>query len=238
MAILELEQLRAALLPAMDALPKNKFLGAFAFGECMEPHFQPKKQPFDIGLVLESVNPRELPDLTALLKGFASHNARLGFLFTTEKVHSAADTFPLEFLNISNRSYLLTGMSPLDDFSPNPMSLRLQCERELRGLLIHLHREYVLHHSSGKELKTLLAYTFPRFQPVFRGIYWLFNRFQYPSTAEACMSFIDSQWQLGGMLGRIEHPPTDSSALLSLAGDYISSMEQILKTIDHMEVLP
>lgn len=236
MSITTLDQLRNSLVPTLESIPNPPFLGAFAYGDCMEEEFQPKQQPFDVGLAFESVNPRDLPDLTALLKAFSKNNARLGFLFTPAKIISAGDTFPLEFLNISQRSFVLQGTSPLQGFRPNPKSLRHQCERDLRGLVMHLHREYVLHQGSPKELQKLLAFTLPRFQPIFRGIYWLFNDSQYPANSKTCTAFIDSHWQLNGILAQVSQPPVDSLILHKLAGDYISGMEKVMNTIDHMEV--
>lgn len=236
MAIHTLDQLRLALIPILEKIPKQSFLGAFAYGDCMEDFFQPKSQPFDIGLVFESVNPRDLPDLTSTIKAFTSSNARLGFLFTPDKIRTAADTFPLEFLNISQRHQVLIGNSPLQNFIPSHLALRHQCERELRGLLMHLHREYVLHSGNAKELGTLLSRTIPRFQPIFRGIYWLLNNAHYPKDSATCLAFIDSHWEFNGILEKAKVGSNDSAVLHSLAGDYISAIESIMKTIDRMEI--
>lgn len=238
MAVQTVDQLRSLLLPYFEKLPKPMFQGAFAYGECMEPGFNPKKQRFVVSLVFESLRSSQIPGLTELTKVFASNNIELGFLFSNEKVTNASDTFPLEFLNISKRSYLLSGESPLHSFTPNARALRHQCEREMRGLLMHLHREYILHSSSPKDLKALLDFTLPRFQPIFRGIYWLLNHNQYPTDSGNCLAFIDSHWKLNGLLGKIHSGSVDSTALNTLSHDYISAIEEITQTIDQLEVTP
>lgn len=237
MGIQSVEQLRTALQSTLDAIPEGKCIGAFAFGACMDDDFNPK-QGFEIGFFLHSLNPKELPDFAPIIKAFGKANSSLGFLFTPDMVHSASDTYPLEFLNLANRHAVLHGEFPLQGFMPHPMALRHQCERELRGLLIHLHREFAIHSGSPKELRAMLQYTLPRFQPVFRGIYWLLNQFQYPSSTAECLMFIDSYWQLGNLFPRVSTPPKDSQEVQWLAGDYILSIEKILKTIDHLEVQP
>lgn len=189
-----------------------------------------------VSLYLQTSHPKELPDFYPLLKSLGKAKADLAYLFTPETILTAQDTFPMEFLDLRYDHTHLWGTFPFEGFTPQPLALRLQCERELRGLLIHLRREYLLHSHSNKELKNMVRYTMPRFQPIFLGIYALLNGMQLPLTRNHCLETIDTHWNLGNLFNRLHSLPKSHQELKWLVGDYILGVESILKTIDRMEV--
>jgi|GEM_PF-617224 len=235
MKISNSEQLQSYLVPILQQALGDNLVCAFLQGASAHPEYISGKDPWDLSLFLATLDPKSLPDLTAVHKALEKAKVRLNYLFTPDMALSATDTYPLEFLNLAHQHFILCGYLPIAGFIPVPSVLRLQCERELRGLLIHLHREYVLHAHQPKELRQIFSNTMPRFIPVFNGVYWLINGGQYPSGSASCLRTIDSHWQLGNLFQRVMTPPKDPLELKWLAGEYIVGIEKILKTIDFME---
>ena len=218
------EQVQGALAPLLKATLGDNMLGAFTHGDV-----------WSVSLYLRTSAPKALPDFAPVFKALRKVDARLGYLFTPETISTATDTFPLEFLELSRSHKLLLGEFPLQGFEPNMPMLRLQCERELRGLHIHLQREYVHHASEPKALRAMFTLTLPRFLPIFRAI-GVLTQGRYLLSDEECLQAVDTEWQLGNLFSRLGAPPKGVQDLRSLAGDYILGIERILTTIDRMEV--
>ena len=203
----------------------------------MGDSFDTKRGIRDISLVIDTVNPETLPNFKTLQKALDKAQARLAFLWTPETISSALDTFPLEFLNFHFRHEILVGTAqfPWADFQPELSNLRLQCERELRGLSIHLQREVLLAGNNAKGLQSIFQQTLPHFIPIFCGIQWMLQNGRYPESDAACLEFIDSQWQLGNLFSRLARSGLALQELRWLASDYIISIEKIVKTVDRWE---
>jgi hypothetical protein len=54
---------------------------------------------------------------------------------TRSDLSSSLDSYPIEFLNMKNRYRLVYGEDVLQKLSFNPLAVRLQIERELKGKL-------------------------------------------------------------------------------------------------------
>ena len=231
------DELRAKIVPILQEALGDQLICAFAHGVCADPQFVPGVAPWEVSLFVKELDSDTIPDLSAVLKPFSKAGAELHYLFTPDMVKRAEDTYPLEFLNYSRRHLLLCGTLPIANFEPLRPWLRLQCERELRGLLIHLHREVALRGNSDKDLRTLLRIAPARFVPIFHGAIWLVKG-EYPQSISECLRLIAEHWNLESLLTRLVSLPKDSKELRTLAGDYILGMQKILQTIDQLEETP
>ena len=59
------------------------------------------------------------------------------------------------------------GEDVLSSIEIQPEHLRLQCERELRGKLIHLRQEYLNTGGKSRRIKNLLRFSLPAFVSIF-----------------------------------------------------------------------
>jgi len=111
-------------------------------------------------------------------------------LVTPETLAAAADVFPIELAEITDRHVLVHGRFPLADLPAiDRGDLRLQCERELREKLMRLEEAYAA--SGGKErtLKRLLVSSFPTFAALFRACLRLHGAPLPPSSIAAVEAF-------------------------------------------------
>jgi hypothetical protein len=86
------------------------------------------------------------------------------------------DVFPLEFLNFKLLHYPLYGEDLFAGLEINKQELRYQCERELKGKLIWLHRIYVSAMGDRKILAGDIVRHFDGYLPLFRGILHLLGQ--------------------------------------------------------------
>jgi len=229
------DELRAMIVPVLQQALGGQLVCIFAHGNCAESLFVPGSSPWEVSLFVNGLDPKNIPDLSVAQKQLSKAGTDLHYIFTPEMVLHAGDTYPLEFLNLSERHILLHGALPIEKFHPLKPWLRLQCERELRGLLIHMHREVALRGTSTKDLQRLLSIAMPRFLPILHGVVWLVKNEEYPTDNLQCLKTIAQEWNLANLFTRMQQLPKDAIALRSLAGDYIMGMQTILQTIDQLE---
>ncbi len=119
-------------------LAGSNLLGLVAFGGWRV------KDPFYDAEPARSVALLEQIDL-AMLDRLALHGAELGklnvsapLMMTPDYIESSRDVFPLELLEIQRTGAAVFGDDPFADLRFEPAHVRLQCEREFKGELIHL----------------------------------------------------------------------------------------------------
>ena len=135
---------------------------------------------FDLGrhtvrnvLVLQSV------DLD-MLRQLAKDGAKLGkdriaapLIMTPEYIEASVDVFPLEFIEIQQRHLCVFGPDHFEGLTFHPTHVRLQCERELKTLLISMRQALLSAAGHEKLFKTIEADVADRLMRTLRGLLWL-----------------------------------------------------------------
>jgi hypothetical protein len=91
-------------------------------------------------------------------------------------IGKSVDAFPLEFLNFRLAHCTLYGEDLMSSLEIQRQELRHQCERELKGKLIWLHRIYVSAMGDAKILAGDIIRHFDGYPPLFRGLLHLLGR--------------------------------------------------------------
>jgi hypothetical protein len=89
---------------------------------------------------------------------------------TTQTLAQACDSYPLELLEIQQTGVPLYGPWPLATLTFAPRDVRLQCERELRGALLHLHQGVLSAAGKHTRLEAPASATVSRLERVLRGM--------------------------------------------------------------------
>jgi hypothetical protein len=118
-------------------------------------------------------------DLSMLWR-ISEHGTKLGkdaiaapLIMTPEYLTSSLDVFPLELLNIQQRHLVLFGTDYFNDLNFEPQHIRLQCERELKTLLIGLRQGLLAAAGKEKLLEPIELDASEGLMRTMRGILWL-----------------------------------------------------------------
>jgi len=227
MKILSIKELNDTMWPEWlkDALGDN-IVSAFLHGDCLMEGFDPFKEPWLISFWLKDNSPEKLQPLQGLLRQAEKDKVKFGYYFTSEFFETATDVFPLEFLHIANRNEPIIGEKPLQGFVPDRASLRLQCERELRGALVHLYGNYV-YRMRGRTSIDFFLEAERRLLPILYGVRYL-ETGTYPATR-------DSVYDVYPFI-KIVPPGESEESVSKRAENYISEVQKNLNYIDKMEV--
>lgn len=182
--------------------------------------------PWSISFILKDNSTKQLKRLQDLLPKARKSNLEFLYFFTKDEIHASDDVFPLEFLHLVNRNETIAGESPLLDFSPNLGCLRLECERELRGLMIHLRQAYIYINEDKNPLAFFMRAS-STMLPIMYGVHYLINK-TYPSNHDEIF---------------VKYPalktPTvfkDKDFFLKSVDQYIETVTEIINIVDTLEI--
>ena len=134
--------------------------------------------------------------------------------------------FPLEFLHIKSKNVTICGETPLADFSPNLAELRIECERELRGLLVHLRRAF-LYIKEDRHPHGIYVRSQPTLLPLLYGVYFLATG-KYPENHEQVYTMFPDV--------RIPNMTDDKNLIISNINKHIEAVTAIVNQVDAMKV--
>ncbi len=143
------------------------------FGSIISDSFDPSRHTARSALVLDAVD-------LALLRKIALQGAKLGkaciaapLVMTPEYIKSSLDTFPVELIEISQHHLTLFGEDCFADLSFENNHVRLQCERELKTILIGLRQGLLAAAGREKVISAVETDIGEALMRTMRGMLWL-----------------------------------------------------------------
>lgn len=205
----------------------DNLISAFAHGDCLMEGFNSMESPWTISFILRDNSSEKIAPLQNLLKKAKKENIEFRYYFTLKEIQSSEDVFPLEFLHIAHRNAVIAGAAPLPNYEPNMECLRLECERELRGLLVHLRRAFTYLKEDRNPLGFFVRAS-STMLPAMYGVYYLNHR-EYP----------ENHQQIFNDYPALQTPISSKNEKLFLdsVNSYISTVTEIVNLVDTMEVV-
>lgn len=204
----------------------DNLISAFVHGDCLMEGFNAMEKPWTISFILRDNSSQSLEPLRKLLPKAKKENLEFRYFFTVKEIQTSEDVFPLEFLHIANRNTVLAGQQPLPGYVPNLEALRLECERDLRGFLIHL-RQAFLYLKEDRNPLGFFVRSSSTMLPLMYGIYYL-KHGVYP----------ENHQQIFDDYPALKTPASsrDEKLFLESVNNYISTVTEIVNLVDTMEV--
>jgi hypothetical protein len=182
----------AALL---GGLMQGRIQSLILFGAAATDRFDPQRHTVRNVLVLEAI------DLQALRR-LAEHGTKLGkdrisapLVMTPQYIRASLDSFPLEMIEIYQEHFVLFGRDHFADLAFEDQHIRLQCERDIKSMLIRLRQDLLA--AAGRE-NVLEAIELDMAEGVvrtMRGLLWLTGQTEGMPAASAVTA-------VEGLIGR------------------------------------
>jgi len=157
----------------MDQLTGPEPVSVTLFGRVLDPSFDVERHPIRSVLVVPKI---ELEPLRRI-GGEGTRLGRLGFcaplVMTPAYIAASRDTFPLELLDIQLRHVTVLGKDEFDALVFEDAHIRLQCERELKTVLIGLRQGLLASAGDDRHLEALAAQVGEGLIRTLRGLLWL-----------------------------------------------------------------
>lgn len=147
----------------------------FMYGSAVTHEYIPGVSDINIAILVKDNSIPQLAQCLHLQKKWKKKSVSTPFFMTRAYINSSLDTYPIEFLDMQSNYRVLFGEDILKNIQIEKKYLRIQCERELKGIAIHLRRSFVQSSGNMKYLLSLLNDSLRRLFPVFKALLVLKN---------------------------------------------------------------
>ena len=204
----------------------DNLVSAFIHGDCLMEGYSALEFPWTVSFILKSNSVEDLLPLQKLTAKAKRENIEFNHVFTRYEIKTSQDVFPLEFLHIKSRNVTICGETPLANFSPNLAELRMECERELRGLLVHLH-QFFLYLKEYRNPHEIYVRSTITLLPLLYGVYYL-STGKYPENHEQVYEMFPGV--------RIPNMTDNKKVILENINKHIEAVTAIVNQVDAMKV--
>jgi hypothetical protein len=124
-------------------------------------------------LVLDKLKVSSLDTIAGMAKGMSRKKISAPLLMTQVYIERSLDVFGVEFLDFQLTHQTILGSDPFAPLGPAKRDVRLQCERELKAMLIRLRQGYIAAAANRKLVRDILISTIKGLAPLLRAMLWL-----------------------------------------------------------------
>lgn len=142
-------------------------------GSSLTEDFRPGQSDINTVLVLGSQTLASLNAVASLAKPMSRKKISPPLLMTQSYIEQSRDVFGVEFLDFQLAHQTIMGDDPFASLAFDNKDVRLQCERELKAMLIRLRQGYIAAAANKKLVRDILTSTAKGMAPLLRAMLWL-----------------------------------------------------------------
>jgi len=210
-------------------------------GSSLTEDFRPGQSDINTVLVLEKQNTESLNTVASLAKPMSRKKVSPPLLMTQSYIERSQDVFGVEFLDFQLTHETIIGNDPFASLEFDKKDVRLQCERELKAMLIRLRQGYIAAAANKKLVRDILISTVRGMAPLLRAMLWLKdierNARAKPTFDKAADDFsIDTNPLALAMKWRHEKTRLSETEMENAFESVYSVVEQLAGIVDKLKV--
>jgi len=148
----------------------EKLTSIILYGSCAGSACENNFSDINLIVVVENLLAIDLKNAADALKDFRKTKNPLPLFMDKEEWFNSCDVYPIEYLDIKERYSILYGEDIVKPLVMEKTNLRLQCEHEVKNLLIKLRQNYLAQSTNLKAIEELLKKSSKSFFALFRAI--------------------------------------------------------------------
>jgi len=231
------EQIYDEFTRDMQQIFSQDLVSIALYGSGAKGEYRYKKSDINFLVILTENGIQQLDRAFSLVKKWRKRNVSVPLFLTRNYIESALDSYPIEFLNMQRQHILVHGEDILSGLVIAPENLRLQCEAQIRGKLLHLREEFLKTAGKKRALRNLLSRTVPAFSSLFTALL-AFKGFEVPDKQEEILTGTARQFHLDDSVFRavIEvrkgGGAKKADELVDVTNRYISEIRKLTSIVD------
>ena len=192
-------------------------------------------------VVVEDNTPSELAHCAQYVKKWNKAKITVPLFLHPRYITQSLDTFPLEFMDMSLSYHVVYGEDVLAELTFDKGDVRNQCERELKGKLLHLRAEYISLRGNSKGLTDLVRRSLNTFRLVFSGALYLKSA-EIPQKTNSLFEAVINEYELDASLfkklsatakGEIKVTDAEADNLFDL---YVEELDKLSSALDNLSL--
>ncbi len=210
-------------------------------GSSLTEDFRPGQSDINTVLVLGKHNLQSLNSIAQLAKPMSRKKISPPLFMTQSYIERSRDVFGVEFLDFQLAHETIMGDDPFASLAFDKKDVRLQCERELKAMLIRLRQGYIAAAANKKLVRDILISTAKGMTPLLRAMLWLKDidrsaRLE-PTFVKAAEEFsIDMNTLTSAIKWRHEKTRLSETEMENAFESVYSVVEQLAGIVDKLKV--
>lgn len=209
-------------------------------GSSLTEDFKPGGSDINTIVVLERQALNSLKPIASMARPMSRKKISPPLLMTLSYIERSLDVFGVEFLDFQLTHRTVLGDDPFVNLTFEKKDVRLQCERELKAMLIRLRQGYIAAAGNKKLIRDILISTAKGLSPLLRAMLWLKDAERSAGTERTFKKAAEMfTVQLDSLITanhwRHEKRRLDESQIDKTFESVYSSVEQLAETVDKLE---
>jgi len=170
------EQVSARFLADMETAWGENLASVVLYGSAARQDFVPGRSDLNFLVLVRGLQAERLLSLQSRAKAWRKLMIAMPVFMRPEMLPTALDSYPLEFLTMQAAYRVLQGEDPLESLVFRREDVRLQCERDLRGKLLHLRAGAIECEGKRDRMGALIRISLPAMTAIFQGLLFVAGR--------------------------------------------------------------
>jgi predicted nucleotidyltransferase len=219
----------------------DDLVSVILFGSATGDDFRPGKSDINVMIVLSEAGIDHVDRAFVTVEKWRKKKFAVPLFLTEAYVKTSLDVFPIEYLDLRENHLLVHGKDTLEGLSFQPESVRLQCEREVKGKLLLLRAAFMESAGKGKVLRQVIRQSIQAFVAIFKALLFLKGlavpRDKRDVIRVACEAFDLDAGLFERLLDvREEKVPRREDELKGFFRDYLREVRNLSQKIDTLGV--
>jgi len=228
---------------------RERLSSFFLYGSCASEDYT-KNSDINMMVIIKDLTACDLKKSHKFVKNFTNKSKSLPIFMDKEEWFNSADVYPIEYSDIKDRYKILFGENLIDGLNIEKKDLRLQCETEVKNLLVRLRQNYLAKSSNSWAdkiaIQKLIQSSSKTFMVVFRTVLRLSDE-AVPKNNSDVVRFFWEKFKVQGIdfdgelfLKILEYRKNQkaikASELEAVIQKLIDSTNCVLKYVDKLEI--
>lgn len=216
----------------------ENIVSIIAFGS--QANVEDAKNNLNLMVVTKALNAEDLYSISKPIQNWVKAKNPIPVIMNIEEWYSSFDVYAIEYADIRENYRLIYGEDLVSSISVNKYFLRLECESELKSLLLKYKNNFLMNIRSDKEMKKVLDNVIKTLLVIFRSVLRLHDC-AVPYRAVDIIEFVSNYISFNKIvmlkLAKVKYEQDyfTKQELLYIEAELVKDIQHILKQVDTMK---
>ncbi len=225
----------------IESLKENlgdNLISVIAFGS--QANVDGAKSNLNLMVVTNTLTAENLYAISQPVKKWVKAKNPLPVVMTKDEWYSSFDVYAIEYSDIKENYKLIYGQDLVPTVNINKYYLRLQCEAELKSLLLKYKNNFLMNIRSDKEMKNVLDKVIKTLLVIFRAVLRLHNchvPYRAVDIIDGASNFLSFNKIVLNKLAKVKYEgdKCNKQELLFIENQLLTDIQTMLKQVDAMQ---
>lgn len=219
-----------------NALGDN-LLSVIAFGS--QANVEDAKSNLNLMIVTNQLTAENLYDISKPVKKWVKAKNPIPVIMNKDEWYSSFDVYAIEYADIKENYRIVYGEDLVPTICINKYFLRLQCESELKSLLLKYKNNFLMNVKSDREMKKVLNNVIKTLLVIFRSVLRLHDSavpYRAVDIIEFASNYLSFNKIVMSKIAKVRYENEDytKQELLFIEAELVKDIQNILKQVDAM----